>query len=295
MKPLFKILFVMALAAFGFTSQTYAQEAEANDVVYMLNGEERAGKVTGVSGSAIKFKFAGEDLEYEIDREEVNQIVFASGRTQLINEMAAPVAEAAPAITQGAPASAAAAATTSATTSTAAERKGKMAVLPFEVVTNDGSIDTEALGREIQTECIGQVTSLGRRVEVQSPMATNALLAKNGITDIQTVLPEELAAMLGVEFLVYGTFDVTNKGTFTTGSDYTSVNQKNDKDKDKKKATAVSSGSSSTRISYDTKVHMSIYNDTGDMMYTDTRTPFSGAPDNYKSSIKNLVKKSPFG
>jgi hypothetical protein len=55
---------------------------DKNDVVFMLNGDKNEGKVVSVSGNTVKFKFHGEDLEYEFKKENINTIEFASGRTQ---------------------------------------------------------------------------------------------------------------------------------------------------------------------------------------------------------------------
>ncbi len=276
----FIALSLSLMATFLCTILTFdvvAQEtsAESFDVVVMLDGEERKGKVKGITDDLIKFVYAGEDLQYEFKKSDINKITFSSGRTQTFNE----------AVSDNEMATTAAL--------SAAERKGIVAVLPFTVVTNDPGIMTEELGLLVQTECASIISEEARMLTVQSTRTTNANLAKLGITDLNTVDPSELAAMIGAEFVVFGTFDVMHDGTHSYGSDVTT--EKTKRDDGKKKQTTVSSGSSSTSIDYDSKVHLEIYNDQGQAVFTDAKEPFSGGPDSYGGPIKRIIRHSPWG
>ncbi|MCO6358289.1 hypothetical protein [Roseivirga pacifica] len=270
--PLLYLCFILLLSF-----SAYAQDA--TDVVVMLNGEERKGKVSAINDTEVTFTYTGETLEYKIKRSEINKIVFASGRTQVINEKAAEL----PAPADAQP------------VDNPAARKGKMAILPFKVITNVGSIDAKALGEQIQADCANTIKEDAPSIQIIDPRVVNATLAKSGmsIQDLESMLPSELAKMLGVEHVVYGSYDIENTGTLTTGSSVTSYKTK--KEDDKKKGTAFSSGSTTTSATYDSKITMDIYNDQGTSIYSVAREPFMAGVDNYHSTIRYLVRRAPFG
>lgn len=110
-----------------------------------------------------------------------------------------------------------------------------------------------------------------------------------------------MALILGMEYVVYGTADVENKGTITTGSGVTTYKDKesnkyeNNKNNSKASGTAISSGSSVTRINCDEHISLTIYNDQGNNIYSDKRSPFGSDLDAYNASLKYMVKRTPFG
>ncbi|MGG6232174.1 hypothetical protein [Tenacibaculum sp. SDUM215027] len=265
--------FLMFFLSFSITAQ------ESSDIVVMMDGKERKGKVTAIDDNEITFTFTGETLEYKIKRSKVNKIIFASGRTQFISEKT---------MQQSAP-------ETSQNISNLTVRKGKMAVLPFKIITNMTSIDKEAVGRQIQTDCSNTIKEDAPMIDVVDPRIVNATLAKNNISvdQLQVMLPNELALLLGVEHVVFGSYDIENTGTRTSGSTVTSYKSK--KERKKRKGTTISSGNSSTSDTYDSKITMDIYNDKGSNIYSVSRKPFMSGLDKYHSTIKYLIKRAPFG
>lgn len=265
--------FLMFFLSFSITAQ------ESSDIVVMMDGKERKGKVTAIDDNEITFTFTGETLEYKIKRSKVNKIIFASGRTQLISEKT---------ILQNTPKA-------SENISNLAVRKGKMAVLPFKIITNMTSVDKEAVARQIQTDCSNTIKKDVPMIDVVDPRIVNATLAKNNISvdQLQVMLPNELALLLGVEHVVFGSYDIENTGTRTSGSTVTSYKSK--KERKKRKGTTISSGNSSTSDTYDSKITMDIYNDKGSNIYSVSRKPFMSGLDKYHSTIKYLIKRAPFG
>lgn len=253
----------------------------AQDKVIMLDGEEKTGKVTGIEDDNIKFIHNGEDLEYSLKKIEIEKIIFSSGRTEVINKKQAP---------------------TTKIESNSIDRRNKIAILPFEVTTNDPSVDSKSMGSRIQNDCvfIFRENSVST-YEVQDAMTTESLLSQNGIdhTNIRSIPPKKMAELLGVEYVLYGTCDVQNKGAHTYSSSVTTYKEKEDKnsrDHDKKtKGTEVTSNNSSTTIEYDTHITLSIFNDEGENVYSENRNPFGSGTDSYSAGIKYLVKRSPFG
>jgi hypothetical protein len=274
-----RLIFLMAFL-FAYVPKANAQSG--TDKVIMLSSETKEGKVTADNGTAIKFVYKGETLEYEIKKAEINKIVFASGRVELVND---------------------AIATAKAAISAPGDRKNKIAVLPVDYSTNEGNATVESMRLRIQTETINSIKQNTATVQVQDPMTTNALLNKNNIQfdQLRSITPQEMATLLGVEYVVYTSINVTNKGTYSYGSGVTSTDGKKtttydaNKDKTKTSGTTVTSNSASTTVEYDTRVDFSMYNDQGTSLYSESRKAFGSGIDAYTASLNYLIKRCPFG
>jgi hypothetical protein len=138
---------------------------------------------------------------------------------------------------------------------------------------------------------------------VQDPLTTNRLLAKNNIdmNDAAAVDPQELAVVLGVEYVVFGTVDVINKGTISTGSASTTYKDKEKQNRDKNSkdtkasGTATTSNNAITSTNYDTKVALNIYTDQGSTYYSKSRNAIGNQMDSYSNTLDYLIKRTPFG
>lgn len=248
---------------------------DKTDSVIMTNGEKKVGKVISVQEDAIKFIYKGESLEYELKKSEINKIEFASGRTEIINS------------------------TEATSTYTAADRKGRIAVLPFEFITNDAALNPGAMAEQLQNDSYLSIKQNTYGLQVQDPITTNSILAKNGISyaNIKSKSPTEMATLLGVENVVYGMANVTNKGTSSYGSGVSTYNGKETDKKDSKKAsgTVYNSNNATTIINYETKIGLNFYNDQGTSLYSESRNSFGTAFDAYHATINYLIKRCPFG
>ncbi|GAB3638958.1 hypothetical protein GCM10027422_45490 [Hymenobacter arcticus] len=281
------ILSVMLLLFNGIVTNGFAQSK--TDAVIMLNGTKKEGKVIVVQATTVKFKHAGEELEYELKKEEISKIQFATGRFEVINE--AP------------PTAASQAAQPARSAASATDHKNKLAVLPFQFVTNDSGFESGQMGKQLQADCASSFRKNTSSVLVQDPLTTNRLLAKSKIdmNDPAVVDPEELAAVLGVEYVVFSKADIMNKGTSSTGSAVTTYKDKEKQNRDKnnrdKKATgtAVTSTSAITSINYETKVALTIYTDQGSSYYAKSKNAFGNEADSYSGSLDYLIKRTPFG
>jgi len=269
-RSLFFILFLLNIITLS------AQDKP--DTVIMSNGEKRTGKVVSVKEDAIKFIYKGETLEYEFKKSEINKIEFASGRTEIINNSNNSEA---------------------ASTSTAADRKGRIAILPFEFITNDSALNPNTMAEQLQNDSYLSIKENTHGLQLQDPITTNSLLAKNGISyaNIKSKTPKEMAILLGVENVVYGMANVTNKGTSSYGSGISTYNGKETDKKDSKKATGTvyNSNNATTVINYETKIGLNFYNDQGTSLYSESRNSFGTAFDAYHATINYLIKRCPFG
>ena len=269
MKSVLKIIALLLL----FTVNVYSQDAV--DKVIMLNGESKEGKVTSMGNESIKFVYKGETLEYDLKKSEINKVIFASGREEVFNKKKT---------------------TQQQSMSTPADRRNKLAVLPFNFTTNDDGLMSEDLSHRMQNHCVDDFKGDTSLITVQDPMETNALLARNNIdiNNIQSVMPKDLAVMLGVEYIVYSTGNIVNKGSQTYGSEVSTYKDK-DKYKNNSKGSTVTTNNSTTVINYNTTIEMRIYNDEGKNVYSDSKNSFGSSLDSYKATIKYLVKRTPFG
>jgi len=79
-----------------------------------------------------------------------------------------------------------------------------------------------------------------------------------------------MAVLLGVEFVVYGIANVTNKGTSSYGSGSSVYKGKESGKKETTKAsgTVYSSNSGTILTNYDTKIDLNFFNDQGASLYS---------------------------
>lgn len=278
---LFKVSLLLVLLFASFISKGQA----SHDVVTMTNGETKTGKVTAVTDKKIKFTYSGETLEYEIDKSAIANIRFASGRVETFGTTPAPAANDQPAAS---PASNPA--------STAETRKNKVAVIPFEIITNDPALQSEAYSREIQQACVNAIRSQAPNKTLQDPMTTNTILAKHQVNagNIIQYSPGDLAKLLDVELVVIGSFSIQNKGTTSSTSTYGNFDTKKDEKKDKTKGTVYGSSNTSTSTNYATKLNVKVFNDAGNSIYSETHAPAFGGIDSYKPGLKYMMKRSVF-
>lgn len=267
---LFMVLFCTVFSAF------------AQDEVTMLNGEKREGKVVAVTDASVKFIYKGEILEYEFKKADIHQIAFESGRIEMIH--AVDVSRIEPA-------------------AAAADSKGKLAVLPFEFISNESSITKDAMAQQLQKDAYHALKENTRALTFQDPLTTNNILARNGLLPDQLTskTPQELAVLLGVEFVVYGTAAITTKGASTYGngtavySDKATEKKEGTKETTKATGSVYSSNSTTTLTNYDTTIDLNFYNDQGMSIYSQSRKAMGTESDAYHATISYLIKRCPFG
>ncbi|MDR5590701.1 hypothetical protein [Christiangramia sp. SM2212] len=273
---------VFGLLFFLITSVSQAQE----DIVHMLNGDEKKGKVTAVKSDAISFVYSGEDLEYELKKQNIHKIDFASGRTEVYNQVQ----------NSSSPSNANA---NTAVTSTAAERKNKIAVLPFKIISNNASLTSEGMMEEVQNTTANSIRSNTSQVILQDPSETNAILYENNIGEAEAskMRPADIAQLLGVEFVVIGSANIDYTGSNTYGSSRTTYKDKQERDRDSRKSSGKENtySSSSSTENYSTNINLKIFNDEGRSVYSVDRTGIGTNLNKYETTISYLIKRSPWG
>ncbi|KKX48727.1 hypothetical protein L950_0219595 [Sphingobacterium sp. IITKGP-BTPF85] len=193
----------------------FAQQKE--DVIYLMDGGQKKGKVITIGDEIVKFSYTGEELQYELKKSLIDKIVFANGREESFKSAG----------------NASSTVNTTALQSSAIQGGNRLAVIPFEIASNDQGLTTDVMRREVQQACVDALRSRSLSIQMQDSRTTNATLSKAGINlaDIANHTPEELAKLLGVDYVVLGVYDIENKGTFSYGS---GVSSYDDKKKDNK-------------------------------------------------------------
>ena len=253
-------------------STAIAQE-EQYDKVVKINGEEMIGKVTEINDDAIKFIYKGESLSYTVKKTEINKIQFASGRVQFFT--AAP----------NAPEESTAA---SKPDNSVQSHHNIVAVLPFDYMNSGGTRD-EKMGLKVQSDCYTFLRKKAALFNIQDPMTTNAILVKNNLSldNFVGLTPQEMANLLGVEYVVYGTVVITQTSvTSTSSNSYSSKSNGN-------RYNSTNFGSSSSTANFNTNVDLKIYNDHGQNVYADTHDSFWPSENAYEITLQYLIKRTP--
>jgi len=253
-----------------FFCSSYAQEKF--DTLYMKNNDVNIGTISAIDEGAISFTYKGEKLGYNFKKNDIEKIVFSSGRVENLNKPAAPRVKS----TQ--------------------DHHNKVAVMPFSFINTNQETNIE-MGYKVQDECYTILSNKVATLTVQDPSTTNALLGKAGVTseNIRSFTMAELCDILGVEYLLRGT--ISSNITSTTSSGSASYDAKNGSSAGKTGTSTKSSGSvyssSSTQENFKTAVLMEIYTDEGKKIFGQDRTSFWTMVDAYKSTLQYLLKKSP--
>ncbi|UII75758.1 hypothetical protein LV716_16070 [Flagellimonas sp. HMM57] len=92
------LLFFLSISLVAFT-----QQGGVNDILFTKSGEIIQGKVTKVTASSISFSYPGESLVNEISADQLQKIVFSSGRTQNFGNGAANAASTAATVPENPP------------------------------------------------------------------------------------------------------------------------------------------------------------------------------------------------
>ena len=273
-------IFCSILISFQLTAQT-AQY----DVVLMANGEEKEGKVTGISDDGITFIHSGETLTYTLKKSDIVKITFSSGRIEFFNKAGMPGSGIQ---TQGVAAG-------------LMDHHNKVAILPFEYLI-DKQPAGEALSNEVQREAYAFLSNHIGALQLQEPVTTDALLVKAGIDGpvIKGYTMGEICNILGVEYVIQGIVNqdrVANvTSTFSSDSynreDRSDSNKWNSNDRSVRETDAHSS-STVRRDNYETSILLNVYKDNGTSIFNKEHESIWNTDDAYKVTLKYLLKRIP--
>ena len=282
-----KKFFYSFLLLFTVISITAQNNSSPNDVVLKLNGTEMIGRVTEVNEQDIVFIYQHEKLPYHVKISEIYKITFGSGRVEFFNKK--PISE----------------------HSNLENHHDKVAILPFAYIKNriKGS---DTLSYKIQDELYLFYNKHKKQLQFQDPKTTNVLLIKAGIVNnnLQGITMGEICNILEVEYVLQGTVSiekVSQNGDKTSG--YT-IEQNTKKDTNNITTentygavieniygteTQKINGSvvSDSNPDYSTSMHLNIYTEKGDSIFSQDHTSFWDNEDAYKITVNYLGRKTP--
>ncbi|HVI44379.1 MAG TPA: hypothetical protein VM802_05905 [Chitinophaga sp.] len=243
------------------------------DVIVMLNGEEKHGKITSVDENTIRFIHNGETLVYTLKKSDINKITFASGRVEVVNNPAAtkPAGEELPPV-----------------------QPNMVAILPFKYRDNDTRPDMVAVTKQkLQENTFTYLSKHGGMYKFQDPQTTNALLFRRGIDDnnIAGYTYGDLCRLLGVEYIVTGGVYRSSKEEINSqgGEERTSK----DKGDGRSRESGTSSSNTTIEKKYVNEVTLGIYNQRNESIYSKQRTAFLNEETSYKDALYYMLKRCP--
>jgi hypothetical protein len=260
----------------GGIASAQGYNAQKTDKVIFLNGETKEGKVIELTTEKIQFAYRGETHSYEFNKREIEKIEYASGRTELITEKRIPEI------------------------SLTLNPRNRVAVMPMTYIGDGNDERTEEMRYQLQDITISCLSKTAAELKYLDAAEINALLYKNGVTDqnIRQYTPKELAGILHVEYIIMGSV-IQDKGNLVTISNSQTTRRQiidhrhHHHHDDVRIARRNNRHSSSvTKQNIETKVSLSIYNETGEKIYTKSRQSILSEADAYRNAIQYLLKRT---
>lgn len=271
-----RILKLTALASLStlFIANSAQAQTDTKDKVLMNNGEQLMGTVTVKDDSTyvLRHIMNADTTFMDLAKKDITRIDYADGRMEQLNfgelsEDAETWAE------------------------KMARYKGKVAVLPFVYEDSFSKHETDNMSLQTQMDCIKDIEAVNTVLEIQDLDSVNMKLVENNIDwkNIRDYLPAEIADMLEVEYIVYGTVTVTPIGQPNPEEDkFGTENQTLETPQGRRE------GDTMAPKKFETIVDLNIYNVLGETVYSNAHESFWQTPDAYNMNLKYLVDESPF-
>jgi hypothetical protein len=176
----------------------------------------------------------------------------------------------------------------------------RVGVMPL-VYLGDGSEGREEEMRyQLQDIVVNYMSRSSAELKFVDAAEINALLYKKGIdaSAIRQYTPRELAHLLNVEYLIMGSVIQDPGNIVTTENSYKTRRQNVEyrgryRDRPRITGRSFHTGNTVTRQHIKTQVSISIYNETGDRIYTKSRESILTESDAYKFALQYLLKRTP--
>lgn len=261
---------LMLLSCFSLKAQNGKTPGGKEDVVLMLSGEEKHGKITEMQTNTVKFIHSGETLVYELKKSDISKITFSSGRVEVFSAPATNTAKA------------------SVDNSRPIE-SGLVAILPFKyIAVNEPLQQVTERGEKLQNDTYVYLSKRSGQYRFQDPNTTNALLYRNGI-DMNTIKGytyDELCRILGAEFVLQGTLSRSVKESVNSSGSSTTKVEGNKKQNDNSTSTTVEN-------QYENEVTLGIFNKQNERIFSNRRTAFLNNEGSYHDALHYMLKRSP--
>ncbi|NML40053.1 hypothetical protein HHL17_22830 [Chitinophaga sp. G-6-1-13] len=261
---------LMLLSCFSLNAQTGKVSGSKEDVVLMLSGEEKHGKITEMQTNTVKFIHTGETLVYELKKSDINKITFSSGRVEVISAPAANAGR--EPVESGRPI-----------------EPGLVAILPFRyIAVNEPLQQVTEKGEKLQNDTYVYLSNRDGQYKFQDPNTTNALLYKKGIdgNTIKGYTYDELCRILGAEFVLQGTLSRSVKESVNSSGSSTTKVEGNKRQNDNSNSTTIEN-------QYENEVSLSVFNKQNEKIFANRRTAFLNNEGSYRDALRYMLKRSP--
>jgi len=177
--------------------------------------------------------------------------------------------------------------------------RNKVAVLPMNYIGDVSEDRAEDMKFYLQDLTINFMNESAFSLQFMDASEVNACLLKNGINEenIRSYTMKELAGILQVEFVVTGSVLQDNGNVVTVSSGTHSRRETVEQWYGRKGPKIISrsrnTGVMVTRQNIETQVSLSIYNETGEKIYTKSRQSILSDTDAYRAAMKYLLKRTP--
>lgn len=174
------------------------------------------------------------------------------------------------------------------------ESKNRVAVIPLHYSGYGNEGRKEDMGFYLQEIVTDYLSKSATELKLVDITEVNAVLLKNGISDtsIRKYTSKELATLLHAEYIIMGSVMQDNGPVVTNLSANKTRRQETWNDGDYKRRENYNE-SAVTNQHVETQVSLSIYNETGEKIYSKSRHSILSERDAYKNAIHYLLKRTP--
>ncbi len=271
-----KLALLVVLTTLFVTENISAQDSSETpmDKVLMNDGQQKVGQITMTNDTTVMLcQIVNQDTTFlSLHKNEITRIDYADGRMEQLSfgELSEDAVNWKEKI---------------------AKYKNKVAVLPFVYEDSFSKHETDNMSLQTQLDCITDIKAVNNVLIIQDMDSVNAKLIENEIDwkNIRNYLPAELADMLEVEYIVYGTVTVTPIGEPNPKEDkFGTENQTLETPQGRRE------GDTMSPKKFETIVDLNIYDILGETVYSNAHESFWQTPDAYNMNLNYLVEESPF-
>jgi hypothetical protein len=272
MKKLISKIYLISACLFLINIAAYTQNTgiTKSDKITFLNGEIKEGKVLAFVDNMIRFVYEGETLRYEFSKGEIKKIEYSSGRIEVFahKEMQATQQE-------------------------KIVSKNRVAVIPIQYAGYGNAERGDDMKFYLQEIAASYLAKSAVELNIMDVADINAVLLKNGAIDsnIRRYTPKELALMLNAEYILMGTV-IQDNGTLVTRATINKSKNNDWWDNGEHKRDEKFHQLAVTNQMVETSVTLSIYNESGERLYSKSRNSMLSERDAYKNTIRYLLKRT---
>jgi hypothetical protein len=174
----------------------------------------------------------------------------------------------------------------------------RVAILPLTYFGEGSELKMEEMRYRLQGMTHSFLREDALILTFQDPAETNALLYKNGITGytLRNFSPQDLAALLNVEFVVFGTVSQESTGMHMVTNSTQVLSRRHyyrHPHHGSRRYARHNYSQTSSRERINTTVDVTVYNDRGYKVFSKSRRSILTTMDAYRNSLHYLLKRSP--